>query len=73
MNLVASLCQLAAGGRSIITTIHQVTQQRTKPVASPERCAQLAALCIGVLIGRQGAVETQCLLAEPEPWLWHVL
>lgn len=24
MNLVASLCQLAAGGRSIITTIHQV-------------------------------------------------
>ncbi len=24
MNLVASLCQLAAGGRSVITTIHQV-------------------------------------------------
>ncbi len=57
MNLVASLCQLAAGGRAVITTIHQarawgrVVQPdptlmclpaRARPHASPGPAASLA-------------------------------
>ena len=53
MNLVASLCQLAAGGRSIITTIHQVKMGLQCTCCVICAGAELTPLCIGLSIWRR--------------------
>ena len=71
MNLITSLCQLAAGGRAVVTTIHQPSSRLYQQLDKLLLLSEGPAMYYG-----EKTRHTQCVLCQEKLLLlynWHVV